>query len=118
MTTFANIIGLAVRLRDITSDPNRKSVIAFALRANPAMNDKQSPTSCQRVMVVGKTSVTLVLEAVLPLVDGLEPKSGNVGLVTTGYTYSDARPVFSTVVVSVSVLLLIWCSMRVRFESV
>ena len=102
MTTFANIIGLAVRLRDITSDPNRKSVIAFALRANPAMNDKHSPTSCQRV-IVDKTSVIIVLEEV-PLVDELEPKSGNVGLVTTGYTYSDARPVFSTVVVSVSVL--------------
>ena len=25
---FANIMGLAVRLRDMTSDPNRKSVIA------------------------------------------------------------------------------------------
>jgi len=101
MVTFANIMGLAVRLRDITSDPNRKSVIAFAQRANPAMNDKQSPTSCQRVMVGGKTSVVAFG---LDVVVGMEPKSGNVVLLTSGYTYSDARPIFSTVVVSVSVL--------------
>ena len=55
-------------------------VIALAVRASPAMNDSDSPTSCQRVLI-GNASV------LFGLAEAGVPKNGNVVLVlTTGYT--------------------------------
>ena len=49
---WAKVIGLGVEDGSTRSLPKRKSVRAWAVRARPAVNRRDSPSSCQRVQLV------------------------------------------------------------------